>query len=375
MNCLKHGVSPATRHDGTNFTHHDARVRLPPGQALPRSALLQIRGDWEWLCQCFRFRHFSSESLCWQCQATQTGPMSYMDVRPTAAHRGTLISHEEYIRECIQARQQPSALFVCPGFRLEHVALDSMHCGDLGVFQDAIGGIFYVEVSNRDWYQSFGVGVQALNKQLRDYFAANPHLSRIHLTMNMIKDKKTGVPSLKSKAAECRHLSGFCLMLAHKHAAGSATRRALTFREERLQPYSEEYRHLIVGLASNLHHYHETCSQEPFDCIDCKRAMYGFLQSMSDLRLLFRRHLPAERHGQMPFPFRPKAHQLQHLVEDKIPLWLSPKNFWCYSDEDFVGLMKRICTMTKHPASMERVLLDKFRLFAGLNALAHREQP
>ena len=39
--------------------------------------------------------------------------------------------------ECVQARIAPSSIFECPGFDLAYIALDSMHCGDLGVFQDA----------------------------------------------------------------------------------------------------------------------------------------------------------------------------------------------------------------------------------------------
>ena len=40
-----------------DMTEHDRRFRTTDVH-LPRAALLMVRGDWEWLCQCFRFRHF-----------------------------------------------------------------------------------------------------------------------------------------------------------------------------------------------------------------------------------------------------------------------------------------------------------------------------
>ena len=61
---------------------------------------------------------------------------------------------------------------------------------------------------------------------------------------------------------------------------------------------------------------------------------------------------------------------LEHLVDDKIQLWGSPRNFWRYADEDFVGLIKRIAVQSKHPVSLETVLLSKFRLYAALHAYA-----
>ena len=43
-------------------TEHDRMFRTTDVH-LPRAALLMVRGDWEWLCQCFRFRHFQLQLL------------------------------------------------------------------------------------------------------------------------------------------------------------------------------------------------------------------------------------------------------------------------------------------------------------------------
>ena len=54
----------------------------------------------------------------------------------------------------------------------------------------------------------------------------------------------------------------------------------------------------------------------------------------------------------------------------KVPLYGTPRLFWCYADEDFVGLIKRIAMQTKNRRTLEKTLLAKYRLFASLHALA-----
>ena len=266
--------------------------------------------------------------------------------------------------------RSPSAIFGCPGFVLDYIALDSMHCGDLGVFQDAIGGLLFMEMSNKQWHRSYAAGISYLNAELKQFYAAHAGLSQIHLTANMIKGQTGSYPTLKSKAAECRHLAKFAVVLAHRQASGAAGRAPFHFPHGRLGAYSGEYRLLIVQMATNLDRYHESCMVEPFVVADCQNSMHAFLKALTDLRLLFRRGLAAAFHGKQPFPLRPKGHMLEHLVDDKVPMWGSPKSFWCYGDEDFVGIIKRIALQTKHPRTMEQVLLAKYRLFAGLHAHA-----
>ena len=96
MGCLRNGASPTHRHDGSEFSPRDRKDRLATRCDLPRAALLQVRGDWEWLCQCFRFRHFSVESFCWLCDATYTGPNSYLNVSPDAPYRQRMTTHDRF---------------------------------------------------------------------------------------------------------------------------------------------------------------------------------------------------------------------------------------------------------------------------------------
>ena len=127
---------------------------------------------------------------------------------------------------------------------MECVAPDSMHAGDLGIFQDAVGSILFLEIANKAWHRSFAAGLVWLNGQLREYYRAHPGLSQLQLTYGMLRPRDTAYPTLRCKAAACRHLVDFALTLAQKHLT-----KQFTFTEERLAPHSARYRELAVSSA------------------------------------------------------------------------------------------------------------------------------
>ena len=168
MGCLARGETPTCRHDGSPWSAADLQKRVPGGLTIPRAALLQVRGDWEWLEQCFRLRSVNSDLFCWMCDASQKtiGPMHYHDFRPEAAHRQSVLSHEQYLQRCAHEQSQPSYLFRCPGFKLDFLTVDAMHAGDLGTFQDAMGSLFHIEITHRPWYRNRRIGLKELNNNL-----------------------------------------------------------------------------------------------------------------------------------------------------------------------------------------------------------------
>ena len=133
---------------------------------------------------------------------------------------------------------------------------------------------------------------------------------------------------------------------------------------------SAEYQTTVCEAATCMARYHDTCSEEPFSVGRCQDAMLGFLAAYDTLRCLFRRGLAPEHHAAQVFGPRPKLHLCEHLVMEKVPLYGSPRLFWCYADEDFVGLIKRIAQNTKNRRSLEVVLLAKYRIKASLHAYA-----
>ena len=95
--------------------------------------------------------------------------MRFTQYQADAAHRATVISHEQYLQTLMSEAVEPSHMFRCPGVQLEHATVDSMHAGDLGVFQDAIGSLFFCEITNKQWHSSRAAGLAWLNAQLRNY--------------------------------------------------------------------------------------------------------------------------------------------------------------------------------------------------------------
>ena len=133
-----------------------------------------------------------------------------------------------------------------------------------------------------------------------------------------------------------------------------------------LHAHTDNHNNLLVLCFQGLADYTRSCSASPFAATECKRSLYAFLTNFADLHDLWRSVHGDDQHASLPFHLRPKAHLLQHLVEDKIDLFGSPSKFWCYGDEDFVGVIKAVCAVTKHPRTLERRVCEKSMCMAGI---------
>ena len=364
------GRAPSCRHDGGAWTADDTKHRMPSGTQLPPAALLQIRGDWEWYTQGFRFRSAGGDPFCWMCNASKSGALLYTDFRPEAAHRQTRIRHHDYLQSCAAAGVQPSAIFRCPGMSLELIAVDSMHSGDLGAFADALGSLFWLEITCKRWHANKSIGLKSLNRDLDQFFFANRSPSSTsNLQMSQIRGESPGYPTLKAKAAQTRNLADFGLLLARRHQHGDALRPGFAFRMgHRLEPQTAAHQDLVQQLFTGMVNYHQACAGVPFDAARCKAGMYQVLQSHKLLHDMWREGLTVQQCRPLPWHLRPKCHALQHLVEDQLDLWGSPAASWCYGDEDFVGCIKRVAMSSKHPATLEQRVSEKCMLLSGIDS-------
>ena len=374
VSLLARGVVPTERHDGSEWSPHDLKNRLLSPASLAKAALLQMRGDWAWMSECFRFRAASQEQFCWMCEACRSaGANCYLNVWPDAPHRATCLTHEAYIQACIRDGVEVSTIFRSPGFKLDYATVDGMHSGDLGPFADASGSLFHIYITDKRKFRSAAIGLQALNRQLHQFYTANRsrRLTRISpLALSQIKATKPGYPFLKTTAAGCRHVAEFGLVLAGAMRDGANGQGPFRFRaNHRLHARQEEHNSLLFDMMDGLVSYQRSAAAEPFDAAACKTAMYKFLQSFVRLHDMWRAGVPLEDHASLPFHARPKAHLLQHLVEDKTELYGSPNAFHCYMDEDFVGVIKAVCQASKHPATLERRVSQKCQIMAGITAL------
>jgi hypothetical protein len=261
---------------------------------------------------------------------------------------------------------------MCPGLTLNNLVVDSMHAADLGSFADALGSLFFLEIDNKRWYANRQVGLAALNTDLNKFYTANRRLGLSKVTplaYNQLLGQVPGYPFLKAKAAQCRHLAEYGLILANRHRHGDAEHSKWAFKNtSQLREYSDEHGRLLVAMFQGMVRYVRSISTVPFIQQDCKEGMFTFLQSLSGLNKLWRIGLTERESKAMPFHLRPKSHALQHQVQDQIQYFGSPSQFWCYRDEDFVGAIKTMAAKTKHPFTLEQRLLEKLMILEGLGS-------
>ena len=214
-----------------------------------------MRGDWEGLVQFFRLRSFNADHFCWMCDCTKSaGAMSNKDFTPEGAHRTSLISHESYMHSCALTGDQPSNLFRCPGMTIHHLVVDTMHAADLGTFGDALGSLFYMEITNKIWFRTMDIGLVQLNTSLRQYYAANKHKSLSKVTplvmSQTIGKESPKYPYLKAKAAQTRQLPEYGLILANLHKHGSLERVPFSFPSfHPLFGHEQEHLDLLTSVA------------------------------------------------------------------------------------------------------------------------------
>jgi hypothetical protein len=115
-----------------------------------------------------------------------------------------------------------------------------------------------------------------------------------------------------------------------------------------------------------MHVYHASCAREPFSIPECRDSVYRYLNALLELRKMFRAGRTLKKQKKEPFHVRPKTHATQHLGEEKLEAFGSPRSSWCYLDEDFIGFMKSIASKTKHPRTLEVRIMQKLRILSAI---------
>ena len=150
-------------------------------------------------------------------------------------------------------------------------------------------------------------------------------------------------PTLKSKAANARHLAPYALELVLKYGTGS----------------TEDNK--ILAVAQLLVRFYELLNEN---------SMYLNEAAKTELARLGRRlciiysDLAADAlvRGDKLWKVNPKLHIFNHLCEWQVPTWgINPRFFWTYADEDLVGHMIEIAT------SLHTTTLPENALFKWLH--------
>jgi len=330
------GQFPTRRHDGSPFWKHEKLRQKRSGQSLGCSGFLsELRGDWAMLKDIFAFPGWNEKSGC--CFKCNTTPNTLRDFGSTAAWKRpeNRISHWQLLHRILAKGRSISSLFSCPGFPSDLVAIDWLHCCDLGVCADFLGNIFNMMIkkqpgSNKE--ERLNNFFKKIKKYYRDEGVAD---CLDDLTFKMIQKKASSSPKLRAKAAEARHLVSF----ARQEAA-----RCLSNGSD------------VERTAWQAAVHFENC----YNCL--KHFSTDVLQLESTRFLLLYEAL--EQHavatGSSTWRVKPKFHIWQELCN--IPD--NPAINWVYRDEDFGGYVAQVARRRGGRNSVRATgeqVLNKFR--------------
>ena len=202
MLALLDGHHPRQRHDQGPLD--DLRVSRAGRPLGFHGVLMQARGDWAWFNQVLNFSNWNSTAICWRCQATRDGPLTYKNCGPRAAWRFARYAPGEFLEHQVQEALNPSPLFACPGFAVEQVSIGALHCMDLGVTQDVLGNVFWEALHQSGLPgRSAKERCKALWVKLQRYYQEHKSRDKFQdLTVTMIRKDHKSSPKLKAKGGE-----------------------------------------------------------------------------------------------------------------------------------------------------------------------------
>lgn len=330
----------------------EAFQRLSAGIAcsssLVRMWVTAVKGDWKFLAQMLNLRrHYNALSFCWQCDATKSmGPFVWTDLAATAGWRRTLF-------QTLPWNTEPSVVS-CPGFQLEFVMSDLLHCWYLGVQRDIISACMAILIHTR-------------------FFLGCTIADRLHRASTLLHEwcKRKG-KVLPSRFAFKKANLGFQTKknviifqwLVDIASGGHAL-------DNRLGT--------LLYVADRLFQYMVALKREGCSVLTQQQGaqIEAMGEALAKLYLSLHLSLKGTTRYKLLNP-RPKVHQLLHtFIQARRTLRL-PLNYWCWMDEDWVRHQMNVakkCHPKQAPQRLiERVLLSlKSRLTKALAELDKKD--
>ena len=341
---IKHlilGKFPETRHDGTAWGPEDTQRKAMEKVSLGfHGALMQARGDWSYYKQVFGFPSWASKQICWKCLAgTETHP--WTDFGPGASWRLARCTPGQFFKRQRDNGIEPSPLFSIPGFSLNMVVIDVLHCMDLGCTQDMLGNVLweglslYPGTSRAKKLKSLWAAMKAHYKSMKTPVQLQ------NITEEMIKREKKS-PKLKAKGAETRHLVFFGLEVAQLLHQKDHTIHSNT----------------VLKAMTNLAEVYILFGLPEWDGDAAALAFRSFCELYGAL------YREASRQGSVCWKPKPKFHMAQELLEFQQVQMGNPSSFWNYRDEDSMRLVAELAHQRGGKTSATRtseLVLQKYR--------------
>lgn len=314
------GKYPAKRHDNTDWQKTDKIRSQKAKQELGIvGGLFEFRGDWMMFKQVLGIKGWASSQVCWRCFANKTD-IPYWDPSLGSKWSKMRKSFADFSREILDAGHQLSPLFSIPGFGVKNICIDVLHALDLGLSQDIVGNVLYESLGPYAIGRNKTLQLEDLMRKLKNHYSRMKTNNRIDkLTMDMIR--KTGkAPKLRARGAETRYIIPFALEIAIAMVAANV---------------GEHWRktHACV---SALMDFSMCLGLQPFPLEKAKDALMNACSHYVDLAV------KALRQNKNAWRMKPKIHLVMELALFQMDELSDPMTYWCYKDENFVGLVADI---------------------------------
>ena len=314
-----------------------------------RGSLIQIRGDWEFLCSVFRFPYWNAAgNMCWMCSATNAVGPSPLD---SCWRQGGLACHQADARSLrVSSLSKASASPVQRGHRFAAVVRHGRRVAlhepwDHGARRGQCLHAMHQEAAWRA--TTHAENCERLDDEIRAWYRQKGEKSKLQgkLTLARLRSS-SGYPKLKEKGAATRHMASFTLELAARHCAGPSDR-------------------CVLGVVQTLAEIYHILEEEGMFLSDAAKTRLPELARQ--FHLLYNR-LSREALAEVPvvkeWKMSPKMHLFIHLMEWQVTeIGLNPRGYGTYADEDLVGTMVEV-SRSCHPSTLAPVPLTKWLLLA-----------
>jgi hypothetical protein len=345
MDCLKKGVFPTCRHDGSAWLPSDRHRRKLQGNMPARGILAEIRGDWDWLNSWLNVPAWNSGSgMCWLCSAKRTDFKQF-----TPNQRSACLPKTVFVNRVLDMGKRLCPIWELPEmYPADLILPDWLHAVDLGIGAD-IAGQLLVELADCYPGRSFKARVAELWKDIQVLYKDQDVEYKLqNLCPEMLnKGKKThGPATLKSSAACVRHLIPILPILTAKHfCMGSMHQVACD--------------NLAKFLAKAY------LCMESNDLQELPKYGGKVASQYMALEQEALRHDP----DSSAWHIMPKLHLFQHLCE----CGCGPKDFWCYQDETAGGVLAQLFTRRggwENPGTNCRRTLERWQQVTAFPVVA-----
>ena len=184
---LYKGKCPSFRHDGSKWQKSDA-YRKKKNESLPRSILVEVRGDWAAYKHNFKFPGWNEKAgCCWLCGMT---PDHVHECSSDSWWKRERLFHSDVIFRILNKGHKVSPIFSIPFCCVSLFKIDWLHAVDMGIGQEFLGSLFvrclrHCPGSNEE------ARCASLHREIMEYYqTADPQQCQskmLQLKMTMLK--------------------------------------------------------------------------------------------------------------------------------------------------------------------------------------------